>query len=102
MKIHMSSITGLLQVITHQRVKSTGAREIVDIVDPAGEPAPARIMPCAHHGHRRASDSTRGSIGLIVEQTAETGDGPGCPPLTQLINRFFERLELFIECTTDR
>src|SRR3546814_5936527 len=57
-------------------------------------------MPCAHHGHRRASDSTRGSIGLIVEQTAEIGDRPGCHALTQLINRFFERFEIFIECTT--
>src|SRR3546814_20869182 len=84
MKRHLASITGLLQCITHQRVKSTGAREIVDIVDPAGEPAPARIMPCAHHGHRRASDSTRGSIGLIVEQTAEIGDRPGCHALTPI------------------
>src|SRR3546814_12597103 len=48
----------------------------------------------------RASDSTRGSIGLIVEQTAEIGDRPGCHALAQFIDRFFERIEIFIECTT--
>src|SRR3546814_4707968 len=36
----------------------------------------------------------------LVEQTAEIGDRPGCHALTQLINRFFERFEIFIECTT--
>src|SRR3546814_7734637 len=66
MKRHLASITGLLQCITHQRVKHTGAREIVVIVDPAGEPTAGRIMSCSHHGHHSASDRTSCSIWPLV------------------------------------